>query len=194
MMSAKKSDMETPAQVLSMHPRKFLLWLFIVSIVMIFASLTSAYVVKQSEGAWLIFDLPQAFVYSSIVVLLSSATMQWAYWAAKKDNLSQIKIAVGATLALSLVFLIVQYLGWGQLVDQQVFFVGNPAGSFIYVLTGLHAFHLAAGIVFLIIVLISTLRFKVHSKSMTQIEMCTTFWHFLSGLWIYLYLFLLLNN
>jgi len=193
-MSTQKSHNETPAQVLAMHPRKFMLWLFIVSIVMIFASLTSAYVVKQSQGAWLIFDLPQAFIYSSVVVFLSSVTMQWAYWAAKKDNLSQIKIAVAATLALALVFLVVQWIGWTQLVDQQVFWIGNAAGSFVYVLTGLHAFHLIAGIVFLIIVLISTLRFQVHSKSMVQIEMCATFWHFLSGLWIYLYLFLLLNN
>lgn len=194
MMSTQKPHIETPAQVLSMHPRKFLLWLFIVSIVMIFASLTSAYVVKQSDGNWLLFDLPTAFVYSSIVVFLSSVTMQWGYWAARKDNLSQIKVAVIATFGLSLVFLVAQWIGWGQLVDQQVFFVGNAAGSFIYVLTGLHAFHLVAGIVFLIIVLISTLKYRVHSKNMTLIEMCTTFWHFLSGLWIYLYLFLLLNN
>ncbi len=194
MTSAHKSQNETPVQVLSMHPKKFMLWLFIVSIVMIFASLTSAYVVKQSQGVWLIFDLPQAFVYSTLAVFLSSVTMQWGYFAAKKDNLSQIKTATFATLVLSIVFLVLQWIGWSQLVDQQVFWIGNAAGSFIYVLTGLHAFHLVAGIVFLIIVLISTLKFKVHSKSLTLIEMCTTFWHFLSGLWIYLYLFLLLNN
>lgn len=194
MMSAQKKPIETPSQVLSMHPRKFLLWLFIVSIVMIFASLTSAYVVKQAEGKWLIFDLPQAFVYTSLVVVASSITMHWAYLAAKKDNLSQVKLGLMITLVLAMGFLGGQYFGWSQLVDQQVFFVGNAAGSFVYVLTGLHAFHLIAGIVFLIIVLISTLKYKVHSKSLVSIEMCATFWHFLSGLWIYLYLFLLLNN
>jgi len=194
MMSTLKSHPETPAQVLSMHPRKFLLWLFIVSIVMIFVSLTSAYVVKQSGGNWLIFEMPTAFVYSSIIVALSSVSMQWAYFAAKRDNLSQIRVGVVVTFVLSVLFLFAQWTGWGQLVEQNVFFVGNAAGSFIYVLTGLHAFHLFAGMVFLIIVLISAFKYKIHSKSLVMMEMCTTFWHFLSGLWIYLYLFLLLNN
>lgn len=177
-----------------MHPKKFIVWLFIVSIVMIFASLTSAYIVKQSEGNWLIFDLPIMFVYSSVVVFVSSIAMQYAYWSAKRDNLMALKVSLIATVVLAVAFMMLQLKAWSQLVDNNVFFVGNPAGSFVYVLTGMHAIHLVVGIVFLIIVLISTLNYKVHSKSMVQLEMCTTFWHFLSGLWIYLYLFLLLNN
>lgn len=183
-----------PRRTLAMNPKKFMLWLFIVSIVMIFISLTSAYIVKQSEGNWLVFDLPEMFLYSSAVVLLSSVSMQLAYWAAKRDNRSLLKSALIATIVLAALFVWAQWKGWGALVENNVHFVGNPAGSFVYVLTGLHAIHLIAGIVFLIIVLISALSYKVHSKSMLQLEMCTTFWHFLSGLWIYLYVFLMLNN
>lgn len=179
---------------MAMNPKKFLVWLFIASIVMIFISLSSAYVVKQSEGNWLMFDFPQMFVYSSAIVVLSSITMQWAYWSAKKDNLSQLKSSLVATIVLAFIFVGAQFKAWGELVDNNIFLVGNPSGSFVYILTGLHAVHLLAGIVFLIIVLISALNYKVHSKSTVQLEMCTTFWHFLSGLWIYLYLFLLLNN
>jgi cytochrome c oxidase subunit 3 len=80
------------------------------------------------------------------------------------------------------------------LVDREVFFVGNPAGSFLYVFTGLHAVHLISGVIFLIIVLISTFRDKVHSKALNTLEMATTYWHFLGGLWLYLFLFLLLNH
>ncbi|MEQ9302098.1 MAG: cytochrome c oxidase subunit 3 [Cyclobacteriaceae bacterium] len=177
-----------------MHPKKFAVWLFIISITMIFAAMTSAYIVKQGDGNWLIFDMPMAFLYTSVVIVLSSVTMQWAYFAASRDNLAQVKWSMALTVVLSFIFLVGQYYSWLELIDNDVFFVGNPAGSFVYVFSGLHAFHLISGIVFLIIVLSSAMKYKVHSRSMVQIEMCATYWHFLGGLWLYLYLFLILNN
>jgi cytochrome c oxidase subunit 3 len=179
---------------LSMHPQKFAVWLFIIAICMMFAGMTSAYIVKQSEGNWLMFELPKMFVYSSAIIVLSSITMHWSLIAAKRDNLSQIRLAVILTTVLGFCFLVTQYLGWVALVATDVFFVGNAAGSFVYVFSGLHAFHLVSGIIFLLIVLSSALKFKIHSKSLVLIEMCTTYWHFLGGLWLYLYLFLIVNN
>ena len=181
-------------QMLRVNPKKFVLWLFIVSIVMIFASMTSAYVVKRSDGNWLNFDLPDALLYTTFIIILSGISMHWAYLSAKKDSIANLKIALVTTVVLSGAFLAGQFYSWGQLVENDVYFVGNAAGSFIYILTGLHAFHLISGIIFLIIVLISALSYKVHSKKMLQIEMCTTYWHFLGGLWVYLYLFLSLYN
>ncbi len=181
---------ENPARPLSMHPHKFALWLFIVTIVMIFASLTSAFIVKQGEGSWLEYDLPTMFWYTSGSIILSSIVLQWGYFAAKKDRFTQVKLSLVVTLILGVAFLVGQYLSWGQLVNMEVYFVGNPAGSFIYVLTGLHAFHLISGIVFLIIVLFSAFIYKVHSKNLVRFEMCTTYWHFLGALWLYLFLFL----
>ena len=178
---------------LSMHPKKFALWLFVVTVVMIFAAMTSAYIVRQSEGNWLEFDLPQSFWVTSGIILLSSITMHWAYWSAKRDNLKSLRIAMIATTGLGIAFLVGQYMAWGDLVAMDVYFVGNPGGSFVYVLSGLHAAHLIGGIVFLIITLVSVLRYRVHAKSMDQIEMCATYWHFLDGLWLYLFVFLLLN-
>lgn len=185
---------EEPKQTLSMHPKKFALWLFIVSVVMIFAGLTSAYIVRQSEGNWLEFDLPQMLWYSSGIILLSSITMHWAYASAKKDNLNSLKLAMSVTVLLGLAFLIAQFEAWKELVDMSVYFVGNPSGSFMYVFTGLHGLHLISGVIFLLVVLINVFRYRVHAKSMDQIEMCATYWHFLDGLWIYLFLFLQLNH
>ncbi len=185
---------EDPTPTLSMHPKKFGLWLFIVTVVMVFAALTSAYIVRQGEGNWLDFTMPDIFWYSTGVILLSSMTMHWAYTAAKRDNLETVNIAIGITAVLGLAFVVMQFLGWGKLVDLEVFFVGNPSGSFLYVLTGLHGLHLLSGVIFLIIVLISTLRYKVHSRNMARMDMCATYWHFLDGLWVYLFIFLLLNN
>ena len=191
-IAAEFKIVEEPRKTLAMNPKKFAMWLFIGSVVMLFASLTSAYIVRQAEGNWLYFELPSILTVSTIVILLSSVTMQVAYWAAKKDRLEMVKILVTVTSVLGLTFLILQFEGWKALVANQVYLVGNPSGSFLYVITGLHGLHLISAIVFLLIVLVSTYRYRVHSKSLTQIEMCTTYWHFLGGLWLYLFVFLLL--
>ena len=183
-----------PKPTLSMHPKKFALWLFIVSIIMLFAALTSAYIVKQSDGNWLSFELPGVFAVNTLVIAFSSLTMHLAYLAAKKDNLERIKWFLLATVILGILFLIGQYYSWSALVEKNVFFVSNYAsGSFIYVFTGLHGLHLVSGIVFLSITFTSSLKLKIHSKKLVKIEMCMTYWHFLGGLWLYLYLFLLFN-
>ena len=184
---------EDQRATLSMHPKKFALWLFITTVVMIFAAMTSAYIVRQSEGNWLEFDLPQSFWITSGIILLSSITMHWAYLSAKRDNLKSLRIAMVTTTVLGVAFLVGQYLAWGDLVAMDVYFVGNPGGSFVYVLSGLHGAHLIGGVVFLLVTLVSVFRYKVHAKSMDQIEMCATYWHFLDGLWLYLFVFLLLN-
>lgn len=177
-----------------MHPKKFALWLFIVSIVMLFAALTSAYIVKQADGNWLSFKLPGIFAINTVIIVLSSATMHMAYLAAKKDLLGRVKWMLLITVILGLLFLVGQYVSWSKLVEENVYFVSNYAsGSFIYVFTGLHGVHLISGLIFLLVVFVSSLKLKVHSKNLVQIEMCMTYWHFLGGLWLYLYLFLLFN-
>jgi cytochrome c oxidase subunit III len=193
-MEEKYAYIEGAEQPIAMHPKKFALWLFIVTVVMIFASLTSAYIVRQSEGNWLEFDLPDIFWYNSAIIILSSLTLHWAFLAAKKDDLAKIRLGMILTFILGIAFLIGQWYSWAALVEKDVFFVGNPAGSFLYVFTGLHAFHLISGVIFLIIVLISSFRYQVHSKNMDTMEMCVTYWHFLGGLWLYLFMFLLLNH
>jgi cytochrome c oxidase subunit 3 len=181
-------------QVRSMHPQKFSMWLFLVSVSMIFISLISAYVVKKGAGHWQYIEIPSMFQITTIIILASSVTMQFAYWSAKRNNLLLIRLGVVFTGLLAIGFIYGQILGWGQLVDQQAHFVGNPAGSFIYVFTGLHIVHLIGGIVFLSIVLVSAFKYQVHSKRLVRIEMCATYWHFLGGLWLILYLFLTFNN
>jgi cytochrome c oxidase subunit 3 len=181
-------------QPIAMHPKKFALWLFMVTVVMVFAGLTSAYIVRQSEGNWLEYDLPGIFWVTSGIAVLSSLTLQWAYYSARKDNFANLKIGMALTVLLGIAFLVGQWYSWVAMVDREVFFVGNPSGSFLYVFTGLHAAHLISGVIFLIIVLISTFRLKVHSRDMTAMEMATTYWHFLGGLWLYLFMFLLLNH
>ncbi|GAA5022980.1 hypothetical protein GCM10011506_05480 [Marivirga lumbricoides] len=193
-INIQQRDIKPSLKTLSMHPLKFALWLFIVSIVMMFAALTSAYIVRQAEGDWLIYDLPTIFLINTIILVSSSITMHIAYIAAKKDNFKTLKVAMVFTALLAIAFLVGQFFAWGELVNIEVYFVGNPAGSFLYVISGLHAFHLITGVIFIFIMLFSAFKFNVHSKNMVKMEMCTTYWHFLDGLWVYLYIFLLLNH
>lgn len=184
-------------ETLSMHPQKFAMWLFITSIVMLFAAFTSAYIVRQAEGNWLYFELPNLFWTNSAVLIISSATMHWAVLSARKDNISMLKIAISITTVLGLTFLVMQVLAWQELVVNGVFFAGsesNPSGSFLYVITGMHGVHIVSGVIFLLIALYSSFTYKIHSKNMTRLEMCATFWHFLDILWLYLFGFLLLNH
>lgn len=194
-MATEIKIVEEARKPLSMNPKKFAMWLFIATVVMLFAALTSAYIVRQAEGNWMIFDLPNLFYINTAVIIVSSFTMQWAYWTAKSDRLAQTKLALGITTILGIAFLIGQFLAWGEMIKQDIYFVGSRgsavSGSFVYVLSGLHGVHIISGVVFLMIVLISTLRYKVHSRNMTQMEMCATYWHFLDGLWLYLLLFLI---
>ncbi len=184
-----------PKRTLGMHPQKFALWIFIVSVIMLFAAMTSAYMVRQAEGNWFVFELPPMFYYSTAVILASSLTMHWAYLAAKNDWLSQLRWAIGATTLFGGAFLYMQVAGFGELVEMNVYFSGgNPAGSFVYVIAGLHGAHLVSALVFLILVLVAAFRFDIHSKRMVRIEMCATYWHFLDALWLYLFVFMLMNR
>ena len=177
------------------NPKKFSLWLLLLGILMLFSGLTSAYIVRKGDGNWFDFELPPIFMYSTIIVLLSSVTMIWAFRAAKRDNITGIKIGLAATIILGIAFVISQYVGWLTLSDQGLHFVNPKYGdkvsaSFLIAIAAIHLVHILAGIVYLIVMFINAFRFKIHKKNTLQISMCNTYWHFVGFLWVYLYMFL----
>lgn len=182
---------EEPKPVLSVNKWKFMLWLFIITIIMLFASQTSAYLVRRAEGNWVEFNIPQIFWYSTVVLLISSISMHLSLQAAKKNNQQMLKLAVAITFVFGIVFLCMQYFGWQDLQQQGIFLKGNPSGSFFYVFTGLHMAHLLIGLGILVATFIMTFRMKIDSKNTLLVEICATAWHFLDLLWVYLFVFLL---
>ena len=196
--TTKKMFVETePESPLSMNPKKFALWLFLMSVMMLFAAFSSAFIVKKGQGNWVEFPIPNILWVSTVVLVLSSVTMQWAFSAAKKDEFQKLKLALGITFILGVIFLVAQFQAWEELYQTGIYFGGSkshPSGSYLYVFTGLHGVHLISGVIFLFVLLISSFNYKIHSKNMLSIEMCATYWHFLDGLWIYLFVFLLLNH
>lgn len=176
-------------------PIRFNLWLAIIASAMFFAALTSAYIVKKAEGNWNSFPIPEQFIYSTIIVILSSITLQWAYQAAKKDELTQVKAGLLSTLVLGIGFGISQMMGWQVLVDNNLFFASDDVSvSFFYAITAFHALHVLGGWIALIRATWKSFKLEIHKKSLRTISLALTYWHFMGVLWIYLYLFLFLNR
>lgn len=180
------------------NEKTFLTWLFIVASSMLFIALTSAYWVHKSDGirnnAWTEFALPTQFFISTIIVLVSSFFMQWAYISAKQDNVFKIPSLLSITLILAFSFGISQYYAWVAMKNSGFFFSNKEPGeisaSFVYVLSGVHLFHILGGIALIISALIKSTRLEIHKKNLVFINICKTYWHFLGIVWIFLILFL----
>lgn len=186
-----EKSIETTKPILTVNKWKFIVWLFIITIIMFFAAFTSAYLVRRAEGNWTEFDIPQIFYYSTGVLILSSLFMHLGYKAARKDNFNSLKLYISVTFVSGVIFLVMQYMGWNILQNEGVFLKGNPAESFYYILTGLHGFHLITGLVVLFFSFLEAFKMNIHSKNLIRIEVCATYWHFLDILWVYLLLFLI---
>jgi cytochrome c oxidase subunit 3 len=129
--------------------QKLLLYLAIGSMIMMFTGLTSAYIVSMGRAsAWLQFDLPVSFWFSTAVILCSSYSMQMAVSYGRRQETAKTRLMLNMTLVLGLAFGVLQFFGWQELINNRIFFAGrqsNAAGSYVYVITGLHLLHLAGG-------------------------------------------------
>ena len=159
------------------------------SMVMLFAGLTSAYVVRKAEGNWVEFTLQKMFTLSTIVLIISSFTMHFALMYVKRNKLNMVKTAVLVTLGLGLAFVFMQFYAWTILVKNGIYFVGNPSGSFLYVLSGLHLVHLFGGIIAMIVIATKAILEKYTPQNYLGLQLGAIFWHFLDLLWVYLFLF-----
>lgn len=171
---------------------KPLLWVGIAGMTMLFAGLLSAYVVRHAQGNWLYFELPSLFYYSTTAIVLSSISMIWAMNAAKKNE-ATISLAVFIAFLLGVTFVILQFKSWAALVAQGIFFTGgesNASGSFLFVLSGMHLAHLAAGIIVLFVTWVMALKRKYNSENILGLELASIYWHFLTVLWVFLFAFL----
>ena len=169
------------------------MWIGLVGIIMFFAGLTSAYVVRQAQGDWLYFDVPQIFYISTAVIIASSLTMFLAKWFAGRGSLKEATLSLVLTTILGVGFLATQYEGFLELVENGIYFTGvesNASGSFFNVLIWAHAAHVISGVLALIFTTIKAMLNKYSAENHIGIEVCGIYWHFLDILWIYLILFL----
>jgi len=174
-----------------MHPHKFTLWIAMGSLIMMFAGLTSAFIVKSNQVGWKPVSLPNVFWVSTIVIVLSSATIIAAQRAFKNRNLATYRLLMIVTLLLGSTFIAMQWQGFQALWAQQITFKGSGAGQFLYVIFGLHALHVAGGVIALLVMVTKAFFGRVKVYSSVPVEIAATYWHFVDLLWIYLLVFFL---
>ncbi|MDP5093619.1 MAG: cytochrome c oxidase subunit 3 [Polaribacter sp.] len=171
---------------------KPMLWISMISMVMFFAGLTSAYVISMKREDWVSFDLPNAFYISTLLIVMSSLSLMLSNYFLKNDKRQLSLILAVTTLLLGIGFVWQQYVGFNELKSVGLFFTGpesTVSTSFIIGITFMHVLHLLAGIVVLFVVIYNHFKYKYKPNDLLGFELGAIFWHFVDILWIYLILF-----
>ena len=184
-----EANIKVNEQRKKIHPHKFTLWVALGSTVMMFAGLTSAYIVKRDQPGWTTFPVPRAFWYSTVTILVSSVTIQMALKAFKDREMMRYRNLVTLTAFLGVAFVVLQYEGFKSIWNTGITFKGSGGGQFLYIIAGLHAAHVLGGIIALIIMFIKAFASKIRRYNSIPIELMATYWHFVDLLWIYLFIF-----
>ena len=181
--------MKSDTQRKRIHPHKFTLWVGLASIIMMFAGLTSAYIVKSNEPKWTALDLPIVFWYSTAVMLISSLTAQMSVTAFKDRQMGKYRRLITITAILGLLFVLLQVAGFFTLWNSGITLKGSGAAQFMYVIFSLHALHVVGGVIALLIMFFKAFSGTVRNYNAVPVEVVSTYWHFVDILWIYLFVF-----
>lgn len=176
---------------------KPMMWISMVSMTMMFAGLTSAYVISSNREDWVSFEIPQAFMVSTILILLSSLTLFLSKTALRKDNRKWTTIFIVLTLIFGLGFVWQQYQGFEELKAMGLFFTGpqsEVSSSMLLVIVFAHVLHVFIGVICLLVMIYNHLRGKYVGNDMLGFELGAIFWHFLDLLWVGLFCFFYFNT
>lgn len=174
------------------HPYKFNMWLLLAGIVMFFAAFTSAYLVMQGGNNWQSFRMPDVFWLSTLVILLSSLTMHLSVKTFREHRMQRYKRLITITAALGIVFMVCQGIGFAGMYEKGLTLQWNVSAAFLYIIIGAHMLHVLGGVIALLIIFARAYRRHVRTYNVVPVEVAATYWHFVDGLWIYLYIFFLL--
>jgi len=182
----------------AVEPRKYRIgmWVALGSILMLFAALTSALIVRQTPalngGArdWIPIEVPPVMWLNTIVLLISSGTIELARRALAGDQYQRFRNWWTLTTVLGIWFLIGQVIAWRELAAQGIYINSHPHSSFFYLLTSLHGIHLLGGVIALVIVTAAALRLRISMKKRVAVGVTSIYWHFMDGLWVYLFVLL----
>jgi len=191
-MSDQTQIVDEELRIAKRKSAKPMLWVSMISMVMFFAGLTSAYVVSMNREDWVTFDLPQAFYISTVLIVFSSITLFLSQRELKNDKLQQSLVLLLITFVLGLGFVWYQYVGFNQLKEVGLYFTGpesTVSTSFIIGITFMHVLHLIAGVIVLLVVIYNHYKKKYSSTNMLGFELGAIFWHLVDVLWIYLFFF-----
>ncbi len=188
----ERTQVDNELRVAKRKSAKPMLWVSLISMVMFFAGLTSAYIISMKRDDWVTFDLPTAFYTSTALIVLSSITLFLSHRFLKENKLQLSFVLLSITFVLGLAFVWFQYIGFEQLRSSGLYFTGpgsTVSVSLLLIITFMHVLHLLAGVIVLIVVIYNHFKKKYSSADMLGFELGAIFWHFVDVLWIYLFFF-----
>tara|TARA_B100000795_G_C22666720_1_gene386279 strand:+ start:230 stop:820 length:591 start_codon:yes stop_codon:yes gene_type:complete len=191
-MNISREDLQEELKVGRKKSAKPMLWVSMISMVMFFAGLTSAYVISMRRDDWVTFDLPDAFYISTILILSSSICISISQKLLKKEKRELSILFLLITFVLGVTFIWQQYAGFEELRNAGLFFTGptsTVSTSFIIGITLMHAVHVIAGVIVLLVVIYNHFKYRYKSDDLLGFELGAIFWHFVDVLWIYLFFF-----
>lgn len=165
----------------------------IVSILMFFMALASAFLVRRGSGDWVPVRIPTLMWINTCVLLASSATLEAARHRLSQGLLAAYKNLWLVTTVLGVLFLLGQIVAWRQLVAEGIYLASNPASSFFYIFTGAHALHLFGGVAALLYVAKRNFDVAQVTRSVAA-EVTSYYWHFMDALWLFLLALLYLGK
>jgi cytochrome c oxidase subunit III len=168
-------------------------WILLTAVIMLFAGLSSAYIVLRGMPTWQSIELPSLLWPNTVILLMSSVAIELSRRAIRRNDTQSMKrwLAIGGLFGLA--FLIGQLAAWQQLVNAGVYIPSTLQSGFFYILTGLHGLHLLGGVIGLSVVLGKALKNRLTAFSYEPLKLCAAYWHAMDALWLYLFLLLLLS-
>ncbi|MCB0558486.1 MAG: cytochrome c oxidase subunit 3 [Lewinellaceae bacterium] len=201
--SAEKQDFNSEYDSFAFHPYNVLLTLLLFGITALFLAFSVAFIYTRVQNELPPLRLPNIFLFNTLILLASSATMVWARRCYKADKTRNYQSALLATIGLSFLFMGLQLIGWSQLFANQIYIHSDNSAGYLYVISGLHLAHVIAGLPFLAAFFwtarkrmkepVSVLVYFSDPEKRLKLRLLTIYWHFLDGLWVYLVIFFFIN-
>ncbi len=176
----------------TVDPAELGTWFFLATVTMLFAAFASSYLIRRTSSDWTPIALPTVLWVNTLVLIASSVALDRAKSLVSRKRRDAAARAIGVSVGLGLAFVGGQALGWNGLVEQGVFLPTSPHASFFYLLTGLHALHVGAGLVLLVVTRSRVTSDLEQPEAARWMRIAGSYWHFMGGLWIFLFLLLAL--
>jgi len=174
--------------------KKMMLWFAIISMGMMFAGITSGYIVSRNRPDWISdFELPTSFLWSTLIIIFSSVTLYFVKPLIIKEKRTNATLLMFVTLLLGAAFIGLQFVGFQQILAEGYYFTGSASSittTFVYLIVIAHIVHVAAGLIVLLVLIYNHFKQRYKAGQMLGLELGATFWHFVDVLWIILFLFL----
>ena len=193
----------TQKTIKKFYPYKMILIFSLFGISTLFIGLSLAYLFSK-DATWPRLIMPPAFIASTVLIIANSITMHLANYAFKKDWCDLYKVSLVMTFVLSLGFVATQYVGWIELQEKGINLQSHLAGSYLFLISGLHALHVFAGLIFFAVFLFGSFKLVNHPATALvyftdpikklRLQLLTIYWHFIDAIWIYLFLFFIISN